>query len=161
MEAFSQWLSHTEVSLFFQEQLWFLSFLQTIHILAVAMVGSSVLMIDLRILGVVGSSQTMRQVAHRFVPWLWAGLVALTVTAIPLIIAEPRRDLTNWTFQLKMAMIAAGIAITVGFQRSIRRDAAAWDKSPNGQLTTALAIIKLVLWVAIAVSGRWIAYTWH
>src|SRR5262249_50704774 len=109
MEAFSQWLSRTEVSLFFQEQLEFLAFLQAIHIMAVAMVGSSVLMIDLQILGVVGRSQTMAQVVHRFVPWLWAGLVVLIITAIPLIIAEPRRDLTNWTFHLKMAMIAAGI----------------------------------------------------
>jgi hypothetical protein len=135
--------------------------LQAIHIMAVAMVGSSVLIIDLRILGVAGRSQTMAQVAHRFVPWLWAGLVALIVTAIPLIIAEPRRDLTNWTFHLKLAMIAAGIAITVGFQRSLQRDAAAWDRSPNNLLTTALAIITLLLGVAIAVSGRWIAYTWH
>src|SRR5215831_4659831 len=159
MEAFSLWLSRTEASLFFQEQLGSLALLQTIHIMAVAMIGSSVLMIDLRILGLAGRSQTMTQVAHRFVPWLWAGLVVLIVTAIPLIIAEPRRDLTNWTFYLKMAMIAAGIAITVGFERSIRRDAAAWDKSPNGLLTAVLAIITLLLWAAIAVSGRWIAYT--
>ncbi len=161
MEAFSQWLSHTEISLFFQEQLGFLAFLQAVHIMAVAMIGSSVLMIDLRILGLAGRSQTMAQVARRFVPWLWAGLAVLIVTAIPLIIAEPRRDLTNWTFDLKMVMIAAGIAVTVGFQRSIRRDPAAWDKSPIGTLTTALAVITLLLWVAIAVSGRWIAYTWH
>ncbi len=161
MDAFSQWLSHTDASLFFQEQLGFLAFLQAIHIMAVAMIGSSVLMIDLRILGVAGRSQTMAQVAHRFVPWLWSGLAVLLLTAIPLIIAEPRRDLTNWTFYLKMAMIAAGVAITVGFGRSLRRDAAAWDKSPGGTLTRALAVITLLLWVAIAVSGRWIAYTWH
>ena len=161
MEAFSQWLSRTEVSLFFQEQFEFLAFLQAIHIMAVAMVGSSVLMIDLQILGVVGRSQTMAQVAYRFVAWLWAGLVVLFVTAIPLIVAEPRRDLTNWTFHLKMAMIAAGIAITVGFQRSLWRDATAWDKRPNGLPTAALAVITLLLWAAIAISGRWIAYTWH
>ena len=161
MDAFSVWLSHTNISLFFQDQLGFLAFLQAIHIMAVAMVGSSVLMIDLRVLGVAGRSQTMQQVAHRFVPWLWGGLFVLIVTAIPLIIAEPERDLTNWTFQLKMAMIAAGIAITVGFERSVRRSADSWEHSASHRLATALAIATMLLWVAIAISGRWIAYTWH
>jgi hypothetical protein len=161
MDAFSGWLSHTSISVYFQEQLGFLAFLQAIHIMAVAMIGSSVLMINLRVLGVAGRSQTMRQVAHRFVPWLWGGLLVLILTALPLIIAEPRRDLTNWTFQLKMTMIAAGIAITLGFARSVRRNADAWDKSPNNLLTKALAIITVLLWVAIAICGRWIAYTWH
>jgi hypothetical protein len=77
-----------------REQLGFLAALQAVHIMAVAMVGSSVLMIDLRLLGLAERSQTLAEVAQRFVPWLWGGLVVLTLTAIPLIIAEPQRDLT-------------------------------------------------------------------
>jgi hypothetical protein len=56
MNAFSQWLSRTDVSLFSQQQFEFLAFLQAIHIMAVAMVGSSVLMIDLQI-------------------WVWSGVL--------------------------------------------------------------------------------------
>jgi hypothetical protein len=164
MEALSLWLSQTSLNTFLRDQLGFLAALQAVHIMAVAMVGSSVLMIDLRLLGWAERSQTVAQVAHRYVPWLWGGLVVLTLTAIPLIIAEPQRDLTNWTFQLKMAMIALGIAITIGFVRSLKHTTDSSAKSPNNTSSNAvthlLAVFTLVLFVAIAVAGRWIGYTW-
>jgi hypothetical protein len=165
MEGLSLWLSQTSLNGFLREQLGFLAALQAVHIMAVAMVGSSVLMIDLRLLGVAERSQTVTEVARRFVPWLWGGLVVLTLTAIPLIIAEPQRDLTNWTFQLKMAMIALGVAITISFVRSLHyTNHTSADRHSNGSstaLTHTLAIFTLVLFVAIAVAGRWIGYTWH
>ncbi len=165
MEGLSLWLSQTSVNAFLREQLGFLAALQALHIMAVAMVGSSVLMIDLRLLGLAERSQTVVQVAHRFVPWLWGGLVVLTLTAIPLIIAEPQRDLTNWTFQLKMAMIALGVAITISFVRSLyltnHTSAEGRNNSFSNALTHTLAIFTLLLFVAIAVAGRWIGYTWH
>jgi len=165
MEAMSLWLSQSSLNTLMREQLGLLATLQAIHIMAVAMVGSSVLMIDLRLLGLAERSQTVAQVAHRFVPWLWGGLVVLTLTAIPLIIAEPQRDLTNWTFQLKMAMIALGAAITIAFMRSLRKtaDTPADTRSYTSSkaLTHTLAVFTLFLFVAIAVAGRWIGYTWH
>jgi hypothetical protein len=163
MEGLSLWLSQTSVNAFLREQLGFLAALQALHIMAVAMIGSSVLMIDLRLLGLAERSQTIAEVAHRFVPWLWGGLVVLTLTAIPLILAEPQRDLTNWTFQLKMAMIALGVAITISFARSLHHTnhTSRRNNSSSKALTHTLAIFTLVLFVAIAVAGRWIGYTWH
>jgi hypothetical protein len=58
MEGLSLWLSQTTVNAILREQLGFLAALQAIHIMAVAMVGSSVLMIDLRLLGLAERSQT-------------------------------------------------------------------------------------------------------
>jgi hypothetical protein len=163
MEGVSLWLSQTSVSAFLREQLGLLAALQALHIMAVAMVGSSVLMIDLRLLGLAERSQTVAEVAHRFVPWLWGGLVVLTLSAIPLIIAEPQRDLINWTFQLKMAMIALGVAITISFVLSLHHtNRTLVERRDNGNaLTHTLAIFTLLLFVAIAVAGRWIGYTWH
>lgn len=165
MEALSLWLSQTSLNAFLREQLGFLAALQAVHIMAVAMVGSSVLMIDLRLLGVAERSQTVAEVAHRFVPWLWGGLVVLILTAVPLIIAEPQRDLTNWTFQLKMAMIALGVAITISFVRSVHNtnhsSADGNNNSCSSALTHTSAVLTLVLFVAIAVAGRLIGYTWH
>jgi hypothetical protein len=58
MESFALWLGQTSASAFVQKTLWLIPVLQTIHILSVAMVWSSVGMIELRILGVT-RSQTM------------------------------------------------------------------------------------------------------
>jgi hypothetical protein len=159
MQAFAQWLGSTQISHSIQRAIWLIALLQAIHIVAIAMVLSSVAMLELRILGVT-RSQSMTETAHRFMPWLWAGLVVLASTGIVLIIAEPKRTLdNNLAFDLKMLMLAAAIVVTLAFQASLSRHVALWeDRSQKRKLFSAFAAFTLLLWCAIAVAGRWIAY---
>jgi hypothetical protein len=158
MQALAQWLAGTPASQGIQREEWLIPLLQSVHIVAIAMVLSSVVMVDLRILGV-GRSQTMVQTARRFVPWLWTGLVILAATGAALIIGEPKRSLPNAAFQLKMVLLALAIAVTVAFQLSLRRNIRFWEEKRAGRTFTAiLAVATFVLWCAIAIAGRWIAY---
>jgi hypothetical protein len=159
MQAFAQWLSSTQISHSIQRAIWFIALLQAIHIVAIAMVLSSVTMLELRILGVT-RSQSMIDTARRFMPWLWTGLVVLASTGVVLIIAEPKRTLdNNLAFDLKMLMLAAAIAVTLAFQASLSRHLALWEDRPGRRkLFSVFAAFTLLLWCAIAVAGRWIAY---
>jgi hypothetical protein len=159
MQALAQWLGSTQISHGIQRAIWLIALLQAIHILAIAMVLSSVAMIELRILGVT-QSQTMTDAARRFMPWIWTGLVVLASTGIVLIIAEPKRTLdNNLAFDIKMLMLAAAIAVTLAFQASLSRHLVLWEDRPQKRkLLSAFAACTLVLWCAIAVAGRWIAY---
>jgi hypothetical protein len=159
MESFALWLGQTSASAFVQKTLWLIPVLQTIHILSVAMVWSSVGMIELRILGVT-RSQTMAQTAHRFVPWIWFGVVVLALTGAVLIIGEPDRSLPNVAFQLKMAALTIAASLTLAFECSVRHYATVWnDNSRARMMTSALAIVALLAWCAVMIFGRWIAYT--
>src|SRR3954454_18259569 len=102
-----------------------------IHIVAIGVVLSSVAMLELRILGAT-RSQSMAETAHRFLPWLWTGLVVLASTGIVLIIAEPKRTLdNNLAFELKMLMLAAAIAVTLALQASLNKQVALWEARPQ------------------------------
>src|SRR5262245_3982921 len=158
VEAFAQWLAATPLSRGVARTFWLIPVLQSIHILAIAVVLSSVAMIELRIVGLV-KSQTMAQTAHRFLPWLWAGLVVLAANGTLLIIGEPKASVPNPAFQLKMLLLALAILMVHAFQASVRPTATLWTRNPNGRmLTSLLAILVFLLWCAIAVAGRWIAY---
>jgi uncharacterized membrane protein len=102
----------------------------------------------------------MTDAARRFMPWIWTGLVVLASTGIVLIIAEPKRTLdNNLAFDIKMLMLAAAIAVTLAFQASLSRHLVLWEDRPQKRkLLSAFAACTLVLWCAIAVAGRWIAY---
>jgi hypothetical protein len=122
------------------------------------MVLSSVGMVELRILGIV-KSLTMTQTAARFVPWLWAGLVVLALTGLALIIGEPKRALPNPAFQIKMLVLAIMLAVTLAFQASLRWDKTFWEGHSLGRMATSgFAVVCFLLWCAIAIAGRWIAY---
>jgi len=115
MYDFAVWLGKTSVSVKLGEAVWIIPILQSIHILAVAMVLSSVLMIDLRLFGLT-TVYSVRQILDRFMPFLWSGLAILAGTGLIQITAEPKRTLNaNPAFYLKMAMLVVAVAVTVGF----------------------------------------------
>jgi hypothetical protein len=152
-------LATTPLSLLIQNVLWIIPTVQTIHILSIAIVMSSVFMLNLRILGIIARAQPLAAVARRFQPWVWWALIMLLLSGSVLIIGEPKRALDNPAFILKMSLLGAVLILTLLFQRGLRRDARFWEKSPGrrvgGQL---IAGISLVLWVGIVFAGRWIAY---
>jgi hypothetical protein len=76
-----------------------------------------------------------------------------------MITGEPVRELINPVFWIKMALIVAMILLSIGFQASVRRNAARWEMAGGGQLSVRVgAVCIILLWCAIMVAGRWIAY---
>jgi hypothetical protein len=165
METIAIWLAGTAASDVIQKTLWVIPVMQTIHILGVAMVFSSVVMIEFRILGVT-KLQTIEQTAHRFVPWIFGGIVVLAFTGSVLIIGEPKRSLPSYEFQMKMLYLATAVAFTIAFARSVRQHAPVWQTADgktkfasSRTLANALALVALLTWSMVVVYGRWIAYT--
>lgn len=159
VQAFSDWLSATPLSLRIQTVSWIIPTVQTMHILSIAVVMSSAAMVDLRVLGVLSRSEPLAGVSRRFLPWIWWTLLVLLLTGATLIIGEPERSLANPAFILKMSLLVAVLIVTVVFQKGIARDNLFWERSArrraNGRL---LAGLSLALWVGIVFAGRWIAY---
>ena len=159
MTQFSDWLAQTNASMTIQQQLWIIPLVQTIHILAIAVVLSSVGMIDLKILGLAGGNQTMTETARRFTPWIWTGLAVLLLSGLILIVGEPVRELGVSVFWVKMGLLLVAVASTAAFQLSLRRRVAFWEECEQTRwLINAFAITVFAVWCAIAVAGRWIAY---
>jgi hypothetical protein len=156
---FCQWLAHTSLSQTIQNVAWIIPSVQSVHILSVAIVMSSVFMVDLRLLGVIGRGYPTASYLNRFFPWVWFTLIVLLATGSILIIGEPARSLQNIAFQAKMIMlILAMIAIGV-VHRPIGHEPAFWELSDRRKLAAkAIAVVSLCLFVGIVFAGRWIAY---
>jgi Family of unknown function (DUF6644) len=156
VQAFCDWLSNTPVSLKIQTVVWIIPAVQTVHILSVSIVMASMAMLDLRLMRIAGKRQPISSMVERFVPWVWRVLLILAATGAILIIGEPGRELLNWAFRTKMAMVATVSLITLAVQLMNQRDATFWE---NRRIAAAaVGVVSLLLWVAIVTAGRWIAY---
>ena len=80
----------------------------------------------------------------------------LLATGIVMIIGEPARELANWVFQLKMAMLIGAIAATRAIQRRLAGTTTT-DQAVDAWVP-ALSALALALWLGIILAGRWIAY---
>lgn len=158
--ALSNWLAATELSRTIQIAGWIIPTLQTIHILSIAVLFSSAVLVDLRLWRLFEQDLPVKDVTRRFLPVIWPVLLILLTSGTLLIIAEPKRSLLNSTFYLKMGLLIAAILLTAGIQWSLSADPNFWDKTKSrlvaGRLAAALSI---VIWAGVIIAGRWIAYT--
>jgi hypothetical protein len=159
LSQLSAWLEKTQISEMIQAHDWIVPAVQSIHILAVAVVATSALMINARLLGVYAADQALDEVLARFAPFIWWPLLLLLLTGTIMIIGEPPRSLKNPMFQLKMLLLGGALMTTAASQFSLRRSPAIREAStgpPVGGAT--LAGVSMLLWVSIIFAGRWIAY---
>ncbi len=159
LDTFCAKLSATPFSQAIQTTDWVIPAVQTVHIVAVATVITSILMVDLRLLGISSRHQSIGAVANRFLPAVWYALPVLLATGAMLIVAEPSRSLQNPVFLLKMGLLLVAAAVTLVCQLPLRTDPGYWEASQSRRRRVRLiGILSLPLWIAILFAGRWIAY---
>jgi hypothetical protein len=119
----------------------------------------SMLLINLRLLGVAPRAMTVDATLSRFLPALWWPLPVLLATGATLIVAEPERSLENPVFVLKMTLLLAGSLLAFGCQWVLRHRPGFWDGGVRRRVLAPLtAAASLLIWVGIVFAGRWIAY---
>ena len=157
MHDFAQWLELTPVSVAIKETDWIIPLVQSIHIVTIAIVFGSILMIALRVLGLVRVDQTPAAVLARFSPWIRRGIVVLLLTGAILIAGEPVREIMSLSFWIKMTLIVIGAVGAVAFQRVLAPAVAGGGAGFSGGTKTA-AMATVLLWLTIIFLGRAIAY---
>ena len=160
ISEFSGWLAATSLSHTIQTTGWVIPTLQTIHILSVAVVFSSAILVDLRLWRLLNRDVPLPEITRRFLPTIWPVLVVLLITGALLIIGEPRRSLLNATFYIKMALLAVAIVLTAWLQWSVSSSPNVWDRDRGRRMAGQLAAsVSILVWCGILFAGRWIAYT--
>lgn len=159
MSRFAEWLAKTSLSHTFRvHESWLIPGVQSIHIIGIAIIIGSVFIIVLRILGWAGTDQTLRQTTNRFGPWLIGGLCLQLVTGIVMIIAEPMRELVNFSFWTKMVFVALGTMLSGVFLLKHPQDEQHWETLVSRRSIKSLAILTFLIFLIIIVLGRLIAY---
>lgn len=160
MTEFAEWLSRTYLSVLIQtHNSWAIPTIQSIHIAGIGIVLCSVFMVDLRILGLAGKDQTLRETTDRFGPWLMWSLVVLLATGLLMVIGEPVRELVTFSFWMKMFLVAVGTLIAAIFLKTLRRHDQHWEETFARRFSIKLmSIVTFLVWVTVIVLGRLIAY---
>ena len=151
---FFEWCEATAVGEAIRNSLWLFPIIESVHLLALALIGGAVLIVDLRLLGL-GLRQPVAQIARAAQPWLIGSLTVMLVTGIPLFLSESIKCYYSPPFWCKMTFLP--LAIT--FALTVRRKVAAADENRVGPLWGKLVgLVSLGLWFGVGFSGRWIAF---
>jgi uncharacterized membrane protein len=130
------------------------------HVLAAATVFGSVLVVDLRLLGVLDSKRAFTRISREMLSLTWAGFVLAVVTGALMFAANAHTYAINTAFRLKLVgLICAGLNMLV-FERFTKRGVAGWDTgAPSPRAARVAALLSILLWVTVIVLARWIGFT--
>lgn len=138
---------------------WLFPTVESAHVLAIATVFGSILLVDLRLLGLRDTGTRLSKLADELLPITWIAFALAVVTGSLLFIANAPDYVFNIQFRLKMlAILLAGVNMAV-FQFGVYRRVAEWDdQSPPPAAARAAGLISLLCWTAVIFLGRWIGF---
>jgi hypothetical protein len=129
------------------------------HVVAAVMVLGTVLIADLRLLGLTDARRPFTRVGRETLPLSWLAFAVAVVTGALMFTTSALVYFGNWAFQLKaLALLAAGLNMAV-FQWLTSRDIAAWDAGRPPRAARIAGLLSVLLWVAVVLLGRWIGFT--
>jgi hypothetical protein len=151
-----QWLSETRISQAIGQSSWAFAVIESVHLLALAVIGGAVLMLDLRLHGFGLRDQSIERVARDAFPWFVGSLIVMLVTGLGLFVSEATKCYYSTPFWVKMAslLLAMIFAFTVR-----RRVALAGEGQVRPIWLKVVAVVSLVLWFGVGAAGRWIGFS--
>ena len=156
MLPFFQWVSETPLSQAISQSPWEFAVIESVHLLALAVIGGAVLMLDLRLLGLGLRDQPIERVARDAQPWLVASLIVMLVTGVLLFSSEPIKCYYSTPFWVKMS----SLLLAMIFAFTVRRRVALADEGRVRPVwLKVVAVVSLVLWFGVGASGRWIGFS--
>ena len=149
----------TGVGRYLRESMWAFPIVETIHIGAFAIVVGSIVVLDLRLVGLSRRLPVSRLAAH-VLPWSLAAFLVAAASGLTMFTAHASDYLGNRVFMLKMGpILAAGINAGL-LHAGAMRASGGWDVEAGvpGRVRVAAAL-SIVLWLSVIACGRFLAYT--
>jgi hypothetical protein len=153
LQQLNDWLTSTGLSQAIQVSTWAIPTIQTVHILALALLFAAALVVGLRFWGKGLAAEPLHLLAPRFIRLVWLLVVVLAASGLLLIIAEPHRTIGNPIFYLKMVLLLVAILVTAWLSSVSSRQ---HDRVSGAHRFAAL--LSVLLWIGIMFAGRFIAY---
>jgi len=147
------WAGQTWLGSTVRDTVWAFPLIETFHLLALAVLLGTVLIVNLRVFGLGKQYLPAAQLARLLEPWMLTSLGILIATGIPMAFSEPDKCFESASFPIKMALIVIGIAT----QFTIQRKWVTSGEAGPGRAKFA-ACLSIVLWTLVGLAGKGIPY---
>ena len=137
----------------------FRNLLEGTHLIALMLFAGTILIVDLRLLGVTFRNTKVSVISDRILPLTIFGFAFVVVTGLGLTFAKPLFYYHNIFFRVKMILIAIALINILVFHSRIQATQDSWDAEAKPPGTArAAAAASLTAWLLVIACGRLIAY---
>jgi uncharacterized membrane protein len=147
---FCRWLQNNSFIAAVNGTSWTAAALEIVHYFSMFILVGSMVIVDLRVLGLVGRGQNATPLADRLFPWMWAALALNFLSGFVMFAGSATSYYGNDIFYDKAIVIVLAIVASIIVQQKVRE----WDQLPAmpgwGKV---VAIISIGLWIGAIIAG--------
>ncbi len=159
MLSFCQWIFQTPLSVSIRESIWVYPILNVLHCVGILLVAGTIVVVDLRLLGLGLRRFRVSSVVKQVLPWTLSGFGFMALTGSLLAWSEPLRLYKSIFFPWKLLFIAAAGLNAACFHLGVYRSVGAWDARPLTPARARLAgAVSILCWICVISAGRAIGY---
>lgn len=152
-------LENSTLGVTITESEWMFPTIETLHVLALALVIGSIAMLDLRMLGVANRDRGVTQLAEDTLPWTWGAFVVAAISGGLMFVSAATSYYDNVPFRIKLVLLALAGANMALFHLTAYRAVHDWNHTlPTPQPARIAASLSLLFWIGVVVAGRWIGF---
>jgi len=154
--SFFAWCEDSSLGDAIRSSRWLFPAIESFHLLALAVIGGAVLVVNLRLLGLGTERQPPAQLWRDTRPWLMGSLATMLISGMLLFTSEATKLYYHEAFWVKMTSLLLAILFTFTVLRKV---ALAGPGSVSPFRSRAVALISILLWTAVGIGGRWIGFS--
>jgi hypothetical protein len=134
--------------------------IESVHVVSICLVVGSILVVDLRLLGLASIHRSVSRVTSGILPLTWCAFAVAVSSGSLLFISNATKYLGNGYFVAKILLICvAGLNMAI-FHAISARSLPRWENEIRPPLPARLAGgLSILLWVSVVACGRWIGFT--
>jgi hypothetical protein len=157
---FLESIEATSLATTIRDSLYLFPLMESFHVIGLTMVFGTILIIDLRLLGLASTRRPFTRIASDVLKWTWLAFALTLLTGLLMFITNAGVYYHNFYFRSKMLLLAAAGINMLLFELTAGRSVERWDKDRTAPVSgKAVAALSLVLWITIIFFGRWIGFT--
>jgi hypothetical protein len=147
------------LAVWMRETLPAMQIVEATHVLAAIMLFGTVLIVDVKLLGLQDATRTFARISRETLPLTWAAFGVAVVTGALMFTTSAHTYFGNAAFQWKAVALAAAGANLGVFRLTAARDEATWPGGRPLRAARIAGLASLLLWAAVVLLGRWIGFT--
>jgi len=129
---------------------WMYSTVSVTHYLSMFWFIGSIVLVDLRVMGLAARRRGVGELAEQLFPWAWIGFTFAMISGFLMFATDAGDWAPSKVFHIKLSLIAVSVLFALIVQFSARK----WSQNPEiPRAAKIIALISLLLWVVTILSA--------
>jgi len=137
---------------------WMFPTIETLHVIALSIVLGSIVVVDLRLVGLASRDRSVTALTKQFLPWTWGAWLCALVTGSLLFTSRAADYMNISAFPAKFVFMAIAGLNMVYFHFATQKTIGQWDSGEPTPAAKMAGAVSLAMWAMVVICARQVGF---